>query len=444
MVAPPAATPDPPAATPVVAPSTGNRKRIIWLSVLIAFTALCGIGLLVYVGWHIGPLALTVGIVAAILPVPVLVACFLWLDRYQPSPLWIMVVSFLWGAGVATSGALFVNTQASYLFADAGIADALVAVLVAPFIEELLKAAFPLLLFIFYRKAFAGITDGIVYCGLSAAGFAMVENILYLGGQGFAGASEQGYAAGAFAVTAIFIVRVPLSGFAHPLFTSLTGIGLGLAARSPSRAVRVMAPLAGLVGAMMLHGAWNLMATLAQDQPYFILYGYFAVFMPIFFAMLGLALWVRSYEGRLTERILPTYTGLGWFSPPEVAALATLGRRSSARAWARRVAGEPGHTAMRHYQFAATSLALLRDGIDRGLLRTAGGLAGAVAEEGRLLMSIDTYRRAFVGRDPLTPRAWWSAGQYQIQFPDGVVRAVPAPPLPVVPVPVPAGPPPGS
>jgi len=51
---------------------------------------------------------------------------------------------------------------------------------------------------------------------------------------------------------------------------------------------------------------------------------------------------------------------------------------------------------------------------------------------------IDRYRRVFTGRDPLTPRAWWSAGTYHIQFPDGQVRAVAQPPVPVVPVPVPA------
>src|SRR5688572_30181593 len=79
---------DPPA--PVGAPPTGiDRRRVLWLSALITFCALCGIALLVYLGWNIGPLALGVGIASAILPVPVLVACFLWLDRYQPSPLWI-------------------------------------------------------------------------------------------------------------------------------------------------------------------------------------------------------------------------------------------------------------------------------------------------------------------------------------------------------------------
>ena len=415
--------------------------RVLLLGVLIAFCALAVIGIVTYVGWNIGPLALGIGIAGAILPVPVLVACFLWLDRYDPSPIWIILVSFLWGAGVATSGALFVNTMASNLFKSQHLPDTLVAVLVAPVIEETLKAAFPLLLFVFYRKAFTGIIDGIVFCGLSATGFAMVENILYLGGHGYAGQADKGYAAGAFAVTAIFIIRVPLTGFAHPLFTSMTGIGLGIAARSPRRAVRVLAPLAGLLTAMILHGSWNLMAALAQHQPYFILYGYFAVFVPIFFAMLGLVLRLRSWEGRLAERVLPVYVRAGWFSPPEVAALGTLGRRLSARKWARRVAGDAGQTAMRGYQFAATRLALLRDGINRGLYSEPRALAATVAEERRLLGAIDGYRRIFAGRDPLTPRAWWNAGVYQIQFPDGVVRTVAAPPLPVVPVPFAFAPP---
>jgi RsiW-degrading membrane proteinase PrsW (M82 family) len=409
--------------------------RLFLLGGLITFCALAVIGIVTYIGWHIGPLALGVGIAGAILPVPVLVGCFLWLDRYQPSPTWIVIVCFFWGAGVATSGALAVNTLASNLFERNGLSDDLVAVLVAPFIEETLKAAFPLLLFVFYRKAYTGIIDGIVYCGLSATGFAMVENILYLGGHGFAGESQKGYAAGAFAVTAIFILRVPLTGFAHPLFTSMSGIGLGIAARSPHRAVRILAPLLGLLVAMALHGSWNLMSVLAQNEPYFILYGYFAVFVPIFLGMLGVVLWVRSWEGRLAERILPLYAGAGWFSPPEVSALGTMGRRLSARKWARRVAGDAGQAAMRGYQFAATRLALLRDGINRGLYTKPADLAQAAAEERKLLESIDAYRRVFAGRDPATPRAWWKDGSYQIQFPDGVVRGVAAPQLPVVPVP---------
>jgi RsiW-degrading membrane proteinase PrsW (M82 family) len=373
-----------------------------------------------------------VGIAGAILPGPVLVGCFLWLNRYTPSPPWLIVVVFLWGAGVATSGALVVNTLMAHL-----LPDTIVATVTAPITEESLKAALPLLLFAFYRRAFTGITDGVVYCGLSATGFAMVENILYVGGHGFAVGSHQGgFVAGAFYASLTFAVRIPLSGFAHPLFTSMTGIGIGVAARSPRAWVRRVVPFAGLFLAMVLHGSWNLMATLSANDQSIILYGYFALFVPLFFTQLGLILWVRSWEGRLVERVLPAYVVRGWFSPPEIAALVTLGRRTSARRWAQRVAGNSGLAAMKAYQYAATRLALLRDGLDRGLYRPAA-IAGAVAEEQNLLATLLGSRQAFVGRDPVTPRAWWNGSGYQIRFPDGVVRPVPPPPLPVVPVPIP-------
>jgi hypothetical protein len=220
----------------------------------------------------------------------------------------------------------------------------------------------------------------------------------------------------------------------------MTGIGLGIASRSPRRWVRVVAPVAGWLTAMVLHGTFNGVAVLAAyyKQPFILLYGYFSFFMPLFFAMVGFVLWIRSTEGRLAERVLPVYAAAGWFSPPEVAALGTLGRRLSARKWAARVAGDAGMAAMRAYQYAATRLAVVRDGLNKGLYRRPKDVAGALAEERRLLEAVDAYRRVFVGRDPLTPRAWWTAGHYQIQFPDGVVRPVPAPALPVVPIPVPA------
>jgi RsiW-degrading membrane proteinase PrsW (M82 family) len=414
------------------------KRRWLWLTLLITGMAVVGVGLLIYVGTRIGPTALAVGVVAAFVPVPVLVGCFLWLDRYQPEPLLLLALTFLWGAFVATGVALAVNTGSAWLFKQWQVADDVVGVLTAPFIEESMKAAFPLLLFILRPWRFSGIVDGIVYCGISAVGFAMVENILYLGGYGYAsGAEADGAAGGALAVEAMFIGRVLFTGFAHPLFTAMTGIGIGIAARSPDKRVRVIAPIAGLLVAMMLHGTWNLMATLAQDNQYFILYGYFAVFMPLFFCIAGVVLWRRSYEGRVAERVLPVYAAAGWFSPPEVVALGTMRRRLSARAWARRVAGEPGLAAMRGYQFAATQLALVRDGMERGLGNRRGVMAAAVAEERRLLETIDAHRRVFAGRDPQAPPAYWDGRQYLIIFPDGAQRAVEAPPLAVVPLPVP-------
>ncbi|MBX6355989.1 MAG: PrsW family intramembrane metalloprotease [Micromonosporaceae bacterium] len=430
--------PAPPAGV-VTQDRRSNLRRVLVLTGVGVVIAGCAIAMLLILGFSIGVQALLVGLVAAILPVPVLVACFLWLDRYEPEPPWFLAIAFGWGACPATLTALGVNTLGSWVFDQVGLPKTLVAVTVAPVIEELMKALGPILLLLLSRREFSGITDGIVYCGLSAVGFAMVENILYLGGHGFAaGKQEYGPASGLYALFAIFLARILFTGFAHPLFTSMTGVGLGVAARSAERRVRWAAPIAGLLLAMILHGTWNLMSLLAvdQEQPFIMLYGYVGLMMPIFLGMVGLAIWLRAWEGRLTERILPQYVRAGWLTPPEVAALGSLGRRHSARRWARRVAGDAGLRAMRDFQAAATRLALLRDGLQRGLDSKPGQLAQAVAEERRLIEAIAAYRRVFVGRDPQAPIALWDGSRYHLTFPDGVRRSVDAPAEPVVPLPV--------
>ncbi|KAB1901416.1 PrsW family intramembrane metalloprotease [Micromonospora sp. AMSO1212t] len=414
-------------------------RRFLVLAGVVLLIAAGALFMVFTLGESLGAEALLIGVIAAILPVPVLVFCFLWLDRYEPEPLKYLIFCFAWGAFVSTAISLLVNTASAGLFEDRGLPVALTAVLVAPFIEELTKAAGPLLVLIFRRREFSGITDGLVYCGLSAVGFAMVENILYLGGHGYrAGADEYGPATGAQQVIAIFIVRILLFGFAHPLFTSMTGVGLGVAARTADRRVRVLAPLAGLLLAMILHGTWNLLPSLAQatGETVIVLYGYIGVMVPIFFAMVGLAVWLRAWEGRLTERTLPDYVRAGWLTPPEVAALGSLGRRHAARTWARRVAGDGGVRAMRGYQFAATRLALLRDGMRRGLDRKPEERERTAREERELLDAITAYRSFFVGRDPQAPVGVWDGQRYHLRFPDGSQRPVEAPDDPVVPIPV--------
>ncbi|WP_438874887.1 PrsW family intramembrane metalloprotease, partial [Winogradskya consettensis] len=414
------------------------------LTLIIGFFAACSIAMLVILGASNGPTGLVVGLTAAIVPVPVLASCFLWLDRYEPEPVRYLAFCFAWGAVVATLVAIGVNTGTAWLFAQAGLPDALVAVIIAPFIEESMKALGPILLFWRRRREWSGITDGIVYCGLSALGFAMVENVLYLGGHGYAaGADQYGPATGVQNLFLIFIVRILFTGFAHPLFTSMTGIGLGLASRSADRRVRWLAPIAGLLLAMLLHGTFNLLPTLAAatGQSIIMLYGYLGFMVPFFFAAVGFAIALRGYEGRLSERILPFYVRAGWLSPPEVATLGSLGRRHSARQWAKRVAGEGGVRAMRGFQLASTQLALLRDGMQRGLRSDPQDLQRAQAEEQKLLTDISGYRSMFVGRDPQAPQAFWDGHAYQIAFPDGVTRTVSAPNEPVVPVPVRLAPP---
>src|SRR2546423_4865389 len=227
----------------VAAPAGYQWKRVPLLGGMVLGFAVCGIGVLVWLGLNIGITALLVGVVAAIIPVPVLVSCFLWLDRYEPEPIRYLALCLAWGACVATAIALVLNQGSLALVEHLHLSRTLVAVVGAPIAEESMKALGPLLLFLIRPKAFSGVVDGIVYCGLSAPGFALVEHILYLGGHGdAAGGQNAGVAGGVAQVIRVFFPRIVFSGFAHPLFTAMTGIGLGLAARSADRRVRGGAP----------------------------------------------------------------------------------------------------------------------------------------------------------------------------------------------------------
>src|SRR5690606_8239520 len=119
-----------------------------WLPLVgsIVVIAACAITILGIVGWNIGLDGLVIGLIAAIVPVPVIVLAFLWLGRYEPEPVGYLVFCFTWGAFVATLAALGVNTGAQVLFERWGLPFNLVPVLVAPVIEELMKFAAPLLL----------------------------------------------------------------------------------------------------------------------------------------------------------------------------------------------------------------------------------------------------------------------------------------------------------
>src|SRR5690606_10780967 len=143
---------------------------------------------------------------------------------------------------------------------------------IAPVVEETAKAAAVLLLFLFRRRDFHGILDGVVAAGFTATGFAFTENVLYLG-NAFGTDQLTGGSGIASVTAATFFVRVVMSPFAHPLFTVLTGIGFGAAALAAERqrVRRVLLPLAGLLLAMGMHALWNGSAALGE-------FGFLAVY----------------------------------------------------------------------------------------------------------------------------------------------------------------------
>ncbi|WP_406452723.1 PrsW family glutamic-type intramembrane protease [Streptomyces sp. NBC_00876] len=319
-----------------------RRVGMLWrsrtLRVVAVFTvlALCGLVILALVRDQTGTQGFLVGLGLAVLPVPVLMTAFRWLDRVEPGPWRTMLFAFAWGACAAALVAILANSFATQWIAsataDPGSADTLGATVIAPVVEESAKAAAVLLLFLFRRRDFNGIVDGVVVAGFAATGFAFTENILYLGN---AFGEDQQTGSGFASVTvATFFVRAVMSPFAHPLFTVMTGIGVGLAASSArhQRVRRIVFPLLGLLLAMGMHALWNGSSTFGP-YGFYIVYGLFMV--PAFGLVTWLAIWSRQRGLRTLAIELPAYAAAGWLSPAEPFALASMRARGMARDAAR-------------------------------------------------------------------------------------------------------------
>ncbi|MFF3126815.1 PrsW family intramembrane metalloprotease [Streptomyces sp. NPDC057908] len=313
------------------------RSRTFRIAAVFTVLALCGLAILALVRDQTGTEGFLVGLGLAVLPVPLLMAAFRWLDRVEPAPWRNLLFSFAWGAFAAALVAIIANSFATRWIAtataDPSDADTLGATVIAPVVEESAKAAAVLLIFLFRRREFNGIVDGVVIAGFTASGFAFTENILYLG-TAF-GEDQQIGTSGVVSMTAAtFFVRAVMSPFAHPLFTVLTGIGFGLAAVSARhhRIRRIALPLLGLVLAMGMHALWNGSASLGP-------YGFYAVYgvfmVPVFGLVTWLAIWSRRRELRTLSAELPAYAAAGWLTPAEPLALSSMRARGMARDVAR-------------------------------------------------------------------------------------------------------------
>ncbi|MFJ8232799.1 PrsW family intramembrane metalloprotease [Streptomyces sp. NPDC094448] len=344
------------------------RSKVLRAGVLIVLLALCALAILATVRDETGTQGFLVGLGLATLPVPLLLAAFRWLDRVEPGPWRNLAFAFAWGAFAAALMSITANTFAIQWIAnstaDPTDADNLGATVVAPIVEETAKGAAIFLLFFFRRRHFTGLVDGIVVAGFTATGFAFTENILYLG-TAFDGDRLPGES-GLVSVTATFFVRIIMSPFAHPLFTVLTGIGLGLAASAARRHRfrRFAFPALGLLLSMGMHALWNGSASYLGPIGFYLVYGMFMV--PVFALLTWLTIWSRQRELRTISAALPPYATAGWLAPAEPAALASMRARTEARNVARRTHGPAAAHAVAEYVRFATSLAFLRDRAQRG------------------------------------------------------------------------------
>lgn len=190
-------------------------------------------------------------------------------DLYEREALRYVLPVFAWGFSVAVVFSLFFNTLSSVTLneiasLDRRVVSFVTAVFVAPVVEEFWKGVAVFIVFVVsflaHRRRgvveFSGVMDGIVYGSAVGFGFAIVEDLLYYLQTG----------------PETFVVRRLFGGFAHAAFTSLTGIGVGLIPWVRYRFLKVLLPIVGLAGAVVLHGTFNFTASLFGPLAYVVLF----------------------------------------------------------------------------------------------------------------------------------------------------------------------------
>jgi RsiW-degrading membrane proteinase PrsW (M82 family) len=224
-------------------------------------------------------IALFASFLVAFVPTAFHVVVAWWLDRYEREPVWLLTITFLWGAVPAITLSLIAEVLFDIpiqVLATGTGADILSAAVVAPIVEEVFKAIPLLLIFLLYRREFDGLMDGLIYGALVGFGFSMTENVFY-----FIGAYvEEGW--GGWGV--LVFLRAIIFGLNHALFTSAFGVGLGYARNARRAWARYLAPLLGLAGAILLHMIHNFFVSLPDAS--------LLCFVSLFTDWLGVLVWL--------------------------------------------------------------------------------------------------------------------------------------------------------
>ena len=347
--------------SPSVRPRSNNAIKITFAVIAALIALLLGLIVLFLIGFETGPVALMIGMVSAVLPVPVYLILVMWIDRYESEPAWMLATAFLWGALVAVFFAFLINTASGLavilLTNDVNAGRAFGAVISAPIVEEISKAVILFIFFFWKKDEFDGVIDGIVYAAMVGLGFAMTENIQYYG--------KAVLQSGSGGLTLVFIIRGALAPFAHPMFTSMTGMGLGIALHTRNVFLKFIAPVVGLLLAISMHSIWNGSAVLFGGPGFILMY--VLIMIPAFAIMFVVIFLALRREGRIIREHLTPDFQVGLFTQEEYIQLCTIRGRMGATYSAFSRGGLNHWQARRQLNQTASELAFHRNRLARGI-----------------------------------------------------------------------------
>jgi len=286
-----------------------------------------------------------------------------YLDLYEREPVSVVLAAFLWGSLAATALALNAGGWDEVLarLADPGFAARWGPALTAPIVEEFLKGAGLVLLYLIVRDEVDDVMDGFVYGALCGLGFAVVEDVVYF--MAAFGGTPGGVLEG-------FYVRVLSSGlYGHVLYTGLVGMAIGyvVSRRDPSPMRDRLPVAAGLVAlAVIGHVLWNApLPAIAPTQP---IEGTGWLLVPLVLAIKGLPLLLvvvvglrlaRARERRWLDGALAGEVGLEGVTAGEFEDLRVPAERRAAVRSMRRRAGAPAARLLARLQREQIDLAMI-------------------------------------------------------------------------------------
>jgi protease PrsW len=323
------------------------RKVGAPLAAIIALGTIAGLIVLLFTAMN--PVGGVIGFVLASIAMVVVVLAFLWLDRWEPEPSRLLVLAFVWGASVA----VVVSVVLELMFSSLVPSEAAGTAIGAPFVEEALKGAFLLLMMTGVRRnELNSLTDCLVYAGMTAIGFAWVENIMYIAGGESVGQS-----------LVLAGLRLIMGPFAHPLFTFFTGIGVYFALQRRNALAKAGCILLGYLCAVVMHALWNGSAVIGVET-YLLVYVVWMV--PVFGLAIWLALASRKREQKVVASKLPGMVSANLITANEATWLGSIKTRKHAFAEVTRHSGKAAAKGVKAFAAQVVELAFVRDRIDRG------------------------------------------------------------------------------
>jgi RsiW-degrading membrane proteinase PrsW (M82 family)/pSer/pThr/pTyr-binding forkhead associated (FHA) protein len=306
-----------------VKPEKSSTGKYVGIGITIFGVVFLSLIVILILFLSIGIGAAIMASVVAFIPAMFYLLPLIWLDRYDPEPVWLLALAFAWGALVAVIVSFIINTGVGMVVfqatGDPGVAAAIGAVVSAPVFEEGSKGLGLIILLIFFRRYFDDILDGIVFAGVIALGFATVENVLYYGRGILNGGLGE--------LVVLFVMRGVLSPFAHVTFTAMTGIGCGIARESHNKAVRIIMPVVGYICAVILHMIWNGAAVIGEMKGF--LLTYFFLQVPLFLLFVGFSFYIMYRQNKILKEMLAIDIARGLI-PKQHAEMATSAFKSSA------------------------------------------------------------------------------------------------------------------